>query len=247
MSPKRPPPWATDEILLALEMYFSGVSHSPQEPKVVELSELLKNLPCHGEEVKVANFRSPNSVSMKLMNFRALDPEYKGVGLKSVSKEDRNVWNQFVNSRDELKAVARAIREHAKEFQTQGSQENLDWIDHTLVTEASEGKILTRDHIVRERSRKLVDAKKKSVLRKTGRLTCEACGFDFAKKYGEELGKGFIECHHNKPLHSLRPGSKTRLSDLSLLCSNCHRMIHRKQPWMEVEDLILLLDAMSEI
>lgn len=247
MSSKRPPPWATDEIILALEMYFSGVSHSPQEPKVVELSELLKNLPCHGEEAKVANFRSPNSVSMKLMNFRALDPEYKGVGLKSVSKEDRNIWNEFANKRDALKDIAHAIREHARKSQPSKSSKNYKWPENEPITEAPEGKMLTREHLVRERSRKLVKAKKESVLKKTGKLACEACGFDFAERYGEERGGSFIECHHNKPLRDLKPGDKTRLDDLSLLCSNCHRMIHVRRPWLEVEELILLLDSMSEI
>ena len=198
MSSKRPPPWTSDEIILALEMYFSGVSHSSQEPKVVELSEILKNLPCHGEGAKVANFRSPDSVSMKLMNFRALDPEYKGVGLKSVSKEDRNVWNEYVDKRDDLKDIAHAIREHARKPQRRKSSKSYKWPENEPITEAPEGKMLTREHLVRERSRKLVKAKKASVLKKTGKLACEACGFDFAERYGEERGGSFIECHHKK-------------------------------------------------
>ena len=59
-----------------------------------------------------------------------------------------------------------------------------------------------------------------------GALRCEGCGFDFAATYGE-LGHGFAECHHVVPLADLRAGSRTRLSDLVILCANCHRMIHR--------------------
>jgi serine/threonine protein kinase len=59
-----------------------------------------------------------------------------------------------------------------------------------------------------------------------GRLACEACGFDFAQVYGK-LGEGFIECHHTKPVSKLRKGDKTKLSDLALVCANCHRMLHR--------------------
>ncbi len=110
-----------------------------------------------------------------------------------------------------------------------------------LTAEAPEGKIRTRSHIVRERNRKLVQRKKESVLRKTGRLVCAACGFDFAKKYGER-GEGFIECHHTKPLSDLERGSKTHLKDLVLLCSNCHSMIHAKRPWLEVKDLTRLIN-----
>ncbi len=110
-----------------------------------------------------------------------------------------------------------------------------------FIAEAPEGKIHTRSHIVRERNRKLVQRKKENVLRKTGRLVCAACGFDFAKKYGER-GEGFIECHHTKPLSDLEPGSKTHLKDLVLLCSNCHSMIHAKRPWLEMKDLTRLIN-----
>ena len=110
-----------------------------------------------------------------------------------------------------------------------------------LTAEAPEGKIRTRSHIVRERNRKLVQRKKENVLRKTGRLVCAACEFDFAEKYGER-GEGFIECHHTKPLSDLEPGSKTHLKDLVLLCSNCHSMIHAKRPWLEMKDLASLIN-----
>ena len=48
---------------------------------------------------------------------------------------------------------------------------------------------------------------------------------------------GFIECHHNIPLHEKENERLTKLSDLSLLCSNCHRMIHRKKKWLTIKEL----------
>ncbi|MFJ1975729.1 HNH endonuclease [Streptomyces albogriseolus] len=68
-----------------------------------------------------------------------------------------------------------------------------------------------------------------SVLRKGGSLACEACGFDFKEVYGER-GAGYVECHHVLPLHEAGEG-KTKLSDLALICANCHRMIHHRAPW----------------
>jgi len=59
---------------------------------------------------------------------------------------------------------------------------------------------------------------------------CQACGFDFASKYGVQLGEGFIEAHHLRPLSSLEEGevaTYTVATDFAVLCSNCHRMIHR--------------------
>jgi len=56
---------------------------------------------------------------------------------------------------------------------------------------------------------------------------CKGCGFDFAAVYGTR-GEGYIEVHHLRPLSSL--GEKTPVNpkeDMTVLCSNCHRMIHR--------------------
>ncbi len=102
--------------------------------------------------------------------------------------------------------------------------------------EAVEGRVLTALHTRRERNRRLVDRKKSQVRKRDGRLKCEACGFDFEETYGDR-GRGFIECHHVKPLHTLAEAQTTRLNDLALLCSNCHRMVHARRPWLTVNDL----------
>ena len=99
-----------------------------------------------------------------------------------------------------------------------------------------EGRILTKLHKIRERSPSVSAKKKRSILKKTGKLLCEACGFDFEEKYGE-IGKGFSECHHTKPVSELRRGEKTKLADLSILCANCHQIIHRTKPMISVNDL----------
>jgi 5-methylcytosine-specific restriction protein A len=102
--------------------------------------------------------------------------------------------------------------------------------------------VLTRIHHVRERNRDIVKKRKEQALARHKRLACEACRFDFAACYGEH-GQGFIECHHTRPLHTLQLGEKTRLADLALLCANCHRMIHARRPWLELDQLRALLLA----
>ena len=67
-------------------------------------------------------------------------------------------------------------------------------------------------------------------------------GLDFATTYGDR-GRGFIECHHRRPLSELRGHQRTRLDDLALVCSNCHRMIHPAKPWLSVQEVTLLLRA----
>ena len=104
--------------------------------------------------------------------------------------------------------------------------------------EALEGRRLLRLHKLKERKPQLVRRKKRATLQATGRLLCEACGFDFAAVYGE-LGSGFAECHHTQPLGEA--GERvTTLADLAVVCANCHRMLHRR-PWRTVGQLRELL------
>jgi 5-methylcytosine-specific restriction protein A len=92
-----------------------------------------------------------------------------------------------------------------------------------------------------ERSRALRQRKLAQV-RDAGRpVACEVCGFDFEQAYGER-GSGYIECHHILPLH-VSGSARTRLSELALLCANCHRVIHVRPPWLtpgELADLMRL-------
>jgi 5-methylcytosine-specific restriction protein A len=58
---------------------------------------------------------------------------------------------------------------------------------------------------------------------------CQACNLDFAERYGE-IGRGFIEAHHLKAISALEEGVPVAYdvaADFAVLCSNCHRMIHR--------------------
>ena len=80
----------------------------------------------------------------------------------------------------------------------------------------------------------MVDKKKKSVLAVAGKLCCEACGFDFEAKYGRH-GNGYCEVHHLIPISQMDKGGVTTLDDLAVVCSNCHRVIHRINPMPNIE------------
>lgn len=95
-------------------------------------------------------------------------------------------------------------------------------------------------HVIRERNQSLIRRKKESVQRINGELRCEACGIQFADVYSETL-KNYCEVHHNVPLATSSLQSLTRLSDLSILCANCHRAIHRIIPMPTVAKLAELV------
>lgn len=235
----RNPTWSRDELILALDLYMCHRERLPDsdDPEVVELSRALNAL--YGERARDASlFRNPNGVYMKLANFRAVDPLHTSQGKRGLSRggyEVAELWEEFSNRGDELKLIASAIRAAA------GDQASIALAEQEEeITEAEEGRLLTRMHRIRERNRELVKRKRDAVLRETGRLACEVCDFDFHARYGEQ-GRGFIEVHHLLPLHALAPGSRTRMHDLAVLCANCHRMVHAKSKWLTLLQLKELL------
>lgn len=104
----------------------------------------------------------------------------------------------------------------------------------------AEGKKKLRTHICRERNYKVIKEAKKRYKNKLGKLTCQICEFDFEKVYGE-IGKDFIEGHHIIPVSELKEGDRTKVEDIILVCSNCHKMLHRKRPWLLPKELKNLL------
>lgn len=86
-----------------------------------------------------------------------------------------------------------------------------------------EGKLAV--HMRYERNSHLIKKIKKNAIKSNPMLNCEVCEFSFYEKYGK-LGEGFIEAHHKKPLSETQK-TKTTKDDIALLCSNCHKMIHK--------------------
>jgi 5-methylcytosine-specific restriction protein A len=236
------PDWARDELILALNFYLH---HRPNPPgknskEIRELSELIRRLGkrLHPGADPSSTFRNESGVYMKLMNFRSLDPAYTAdgkTGLVRGARADKDVWDAFAVAPERCRMAAEAIiacLDDPEVGQPIGISQDLE----DSVHEAPEGRLLTRLHITRERNHQLVESKRKQAMKKFGRLACEACGFDFAVQYGEH-GRGFIECHHLKPVHTLPEGHKTHLDDLALLCANCHRMVHLGKDWLTIPEL----------
>lgn len=230
------PKWSRDELILALDLYFklpsSKISSTNEE--VIKLSEILNQIPS-GFKHKDDTFRNPNGVSMKLNNFKRLDPESKGSGLVRGGKLEEVIWNEFSTNKSLLSEIANSIKKAL-------CQQNIhSWTEHEEEESFPEGKLLFRLHKYRERNSNIVKELKKKAMEKN-ELRCSVCGFDFYRTYGE-LGKGFIECHHTVPISKYQfDGSKTKMSDLILVCSNCHRMLHRKRPWLTVKELRQILN-----
>jgi len=215
----RNPVWVRDELILALDFYLRFRDRLPDKASV-EIAELSAQINALGQRLGLTGgvtFLNPNGVYMKLMNFRRFDPNYTDsgrVGLQRGGKGEELIWAEFASNPNRLESVAAAIRSglHGDDVPDIGG------ISEPDIAEAEEGRLLTRLHRGRERNRKLINRKKAAFAKVHGHVFCEACGFNFQERYGER-GTGFIECHHIKPIHTLRPGNKTQLSDLRLLCA----------------------------
>ncbi len=107
-----------------------------------------------------------------------------------------------------------------------------------------EGGKSFRQHASYERNPALVKlAKKQFKQQHDGSLFCEVCDFSF-DKYGDR-GHDFIEAHHDVPVSELGEGAVTHLKDIRMVCANCHRVLHRKRPWLKVAELRAYLESRS--
>lgn len=232
----RNPNWNRDEIVLALALYNTNPASPPGKasPQVAELSALLNKMHRIAGTAQSPTLRNANGVYMKMMNLRALDPAFVSqgkVGMSSGGQLEKLVWDDYAGQTAKLAADAKAIRDavgSADEAKISKLPEAGEYV-------GEEGGVIMRLHKRYERDGKLVRKKVAEAVAK-GCVECEVCKFDFEAAYGE-LGAGYIEVHHLKPVNQLGKAGQTKLSDLALLCANCHRMTHRKREPLSLDAL----------
>jgi 5-methylcytosine-specific restriction protein A len=70
---------------------------------------------------------------------------------------------------------------------------------------------------------------------------CMVCGFSFDEVYGKDIARGYIEVHHEKMLSDSTGECEMSLDEVKVVCSNCHRIIHRRKDmldWKSLKDKI---------
>lgn len=223
------PHWTRDETILALDLYFDcdGKVPSGRDERVLNLSQLLRRLPYHAEASKRESFRNGDGVAFKLQNLRQIAT---GRGLGNVSETDRSVWGELGHSPQHVRQIAESIRRHV------GISQDI-WWDEGYEEEFYEGRLVTGVHLRRERNSKLRASVIKERREKNG-LSCDMCETTWPPGRGE-LDDAIFEVHHIVPL-SATAERQTRLTDLALLCANCHRVIHRlialERRWITPEE-----------
>jgi len=92
---------------------------------------------------------------------------------------------------------------------------------------ATEGQSHLRAHRRRERSRFLVKKKLEEFRRLHGSLHCEVCAVaEVGGPYPPAFAARIFEVHHTSPLSRASTPCQTTLTDLAVLCANCHSAVH---------------------
>lgn len=232
----RNPDWTEEEIILACDLTARNDWRAlpDTDPDVQALSALLQGLPLHPPETRTPTFRNPNGVGRKTADIATHHPGYPGTPTNG-SQLDRKILDLFLADPAGMHARAVDLRAAAERGEFAGLTVPVEHDDPG----AGEGQLVYRRHVSRERDRRLRKRKLTAVLSAGLPFACEVCGFDFEHTYGQR-GRGYIECHHIVPLH-VAGTTVSKLTDLALLCANCHRMAHR-QPWLTPADLRALLN-----
>ena len=80
-----------------------------------------------------------------------------------------------------------------------------------------EGSVKYVTHLKRERNPNVV-----SYIKEHTAWTCDICNIKYHDKYGVD----YIEAHHKTPVSDNLDKYDIRVSDLVLLCPNCHKAVH---------------------
>jgi hypothetical protein len=126
-------------------------------------------------------------------------------------------WNEFA-----CELLNRGISVPGrKPMLPKGAEDSPPEIDTTQPLDP-EGRTILQSHLNFERSQtnraKILRAHKLP-------YSCEACGFEFGKVYGNDFSS-YIQVHHKKMVS--RGEYIPKVADFALLCANCHAVAHWK-------------------
>ncbi len=218
--------------LIVFYKYPRGVKTSQLIP------ELMKMLRPRGHDAQIIPGRRDTYFSQKVRNLKS----HNSLAGKGLATYHRGIWRiteKGISFLDENKFVVSIMQ--AQGFKLKGITNEVEG-DYSLIV-IEEGHQQRKSLLQRRRSRLLSKYAIKEFKKKHGnRLFCLVCDFDFFKTY-QKYGKDYIEIHHIEPVHLMdTKGVKTILSKalkkIAPVCSNCHRIIHRKKGRMlSIDDL----------
>jgi 5-methylcytosine-specific restriction enzyme A len=209
-----------DEAILALDvLYFADELRLNKESKeIIELSELLNELPIIPLSARGEIFRNSNGIKNQLIKFKSSYPKWKKDS--HVGSIFYEIADEFGGRKDELHKIACAIRKNRDFFKAAPFGGKLEGEDFP------EGALLYHLH-------RLLEAK--DGWKVLPAQSCEICHLNLAEVYKPVSG-GFLQAHLTVPITSLNGNRHYKAEDFIAVCPNCHAMLHKHRPWLTKEN-----------
>lgn len=239
-------------ILPALYLIFNSPGKKMNTTQLkLQLIDLLKP---EGEDTELLDNRTDSKFTQKVRNLKSHDT-IRSLEFTTYEEGVRNSPISITKKGVEyLSENISNLENIVNNFSYEGIKLGLDKV--YIATTQNHRKIITLDEnvLINEGNRKIsqtVSFERSKKLREfaleyytiSDRISCECCTFNFEDFYGFETGRSFIEIHHKNPIfkyedEDMQTTLANAVLNLSPLCSNCHRMIHRnwKKP-LEVDFL----------
>jgi predicted HNH restriction endonuclease len=220
--------YTESDLIIPTLVYLSSIETPVSTSELIEhLEDILKP---EGKDAEILKSRNDTYFSQKVRNLvshRTLETKglvkYEHIENKGVHKITDKGRIYIENNIDGFDFI------ESNGFSEEERKQIIDNDFSNLVIE--EGYIRSNHVQTRSRSTKLVEIAKKH-FSVDNKIYCDACRFNFEDFYGD-IGKGFIEIHHLKPIFvyngNVEQSIEDALKNLVPVCSNCHRIIHRKR------------------
>lgn len=247
----------TESTLLLPALYYAALEPGiPMTRLIACLTDFFHPV---GKDAEILNGRSDTYFSQKVRNLRShystnrfgKYTKYDGSGYHITDAGSQLLhgeenWKkiQFLEKNPTSYADILAVLQtgQSRRSRTAAEEKRLFYGEEETVLE---GMPVEKRLLIKQRSQKLRETARAYYAGKMGGLRCTVCGFCFADHY-PELGDGYIELHHEKPLYQYEEEDFEQflpkaIENLKPLCANCHRMIHRRKEPLTVAELTALL------
>ncbi len=209
-----------------------------------------------GEDLAILAGRQDDKFSQKVRNLKAHNTfEQLGYAKYDAQKEGKvsitPKGTKYLENNKEILSYLLTndfqysdIKKNLRDIEKNSERKKLTF-DENIVIQEGIKKITQRE--IYERSTKLRNYAI-NFFTKNNRISCQCCLFDFEKFYGKKIGKGFIEIHHKKPVFQYKDTDiqktlEQAIKNLTPICSNCHRMIHRN--WAKPLEIKYLMNQIE--
>lgn len=225
----------TELILPSLYLMSLNGGHITTSELIQRLRDIMKPT---GEDLQILAGRNDDKFSQKVRNliahrtFERYGYANYDAGQIGISNDGKLHLNQ---NQDILKYLLINdftyvdLSENLRKVEANQNKKKIEIFDENIII--NEGTKKYREVAVYERSTTLRNYAIQFYTQDE-RISCNCCNFNFGDFYGAELGNGFIEIHHTKPIfkyedEDLENTLEVAVQNLTPVCSNCHRMIHR--------------------